>query len=69
MFTLKFKTENDAFGSGGELDDDLLLGETARILREVADQVENARAGGPVYDANGNRIGEWSLSVDERAAS
>lgn len=56
MFTIKFKTENDAFGDD---DHEMLVSETARILREIADKVENGADGGPVFDANGNRVGDW----------
>jgi hypothetical protein len=33
--------------------------ETARILRRIADEVENGRTEGVIHDVNGNRVGEW----------
>ena len=58
MFALKIKTENAAFendhqGEGLEL---------ARILRRLADKVENIGGSddhGVLMDVNGNRVGEW----------
>lgn len=34
--------------------------ETSRLLREIADKVEQSAQGGPVIDINGNKVGEWS---------
>jgi len=34
--------------------------EIARILRKIADQVENGQTEGVIHDVNGNRVGEWS---------
>ena len=34
--------------------------EIARILRKIADQVENGKTDGVIHDLNGNRVGEWS---------
>lgn len=57
MFTLKIKTGNAAFQDAG--DDG--KAEVARILREIADKLENGQEGGACMDGNGNRVGEWSL--------
>ncbi len=35
--------------------------ECARILKAVAKEMENGSDGGLCMDANGNRVGEWSL--------
>lgn len=64
-FKLEFKTDNAAF-----VDDDgnVAAGpEIARILREIADKYDSGvwSTNGPalpVYDVNGNRIGEYRLS-------
>lgn len=60
-FRLEFKTDNAAF------DDDAAGFEVARILREIADKYDSGvwSTNGPalpVYDVNGNRIGEYRLS-------
>ena len=53
MFTLSIETENEAFTNGdGE--------EIARILKEVASQVENGNEFGTFRDINGNKVGNWS---------
>lgn len=58
MMYLKFDTGNAAF-----VDD--LHGEVARILGGVATAVANGYRGGLIFDSNGNRVGEWSLTSDE----
>ena len=57
MLKLTIETGNAAFGddAGTEL---------ARILRELADHLEDNQApareiGNRLYDHNGNRVGEW----------
>jgi hypothetical protein len=54
MFTLSFKTDNAAFDdeTGG-------AAEIVRILREVANRVEDETFNGQVFDSNGNRVGTW----------
>ena len=56
MFNLSINTQNAAFEDGAEY-------EIARILREIADKVENAGAesAANVLDYNGNRVGRYSL--------
>lgn len=51
-FTLSFDCENAAFS------DDAAL-EIARILREIANRVENGTSGGTIRDINGNLIGKY----------
>ena len=56
MFNLTINTQNAAFEDGAEY-------EVGRILREIADKIENAGAesGANVLDYNGNRVGRYSL--------
>ncbi len=58
MFSLVFSQSNDAFKTASET-------ETARILRHIADRVENGCIDGPVKDDNGNRIGRWATTDDD----
>lgn len=58
MFDLKFKTDNAAFSDGDG------PREVARILRKIADDVENGRECGRVHDANGNTVGEWDMDIE-----
>ena len=53
MFTLSIETENEAF-TNDESE------EIARILKEVASQVENGKEFGTFRDVNGNKVGNWS---------
>lgn len=57
MFKMDFATDNAAF-------DDMPATESARILREIARKIETGEqlGGGPIRDANGNRIGHWELT-------
>lgn len=61
MFKLEFATDNAPFEGEARRD------ECARILREIADKLENgSQDGAKVYDLNGNAVGRWSLSeIDE----
>lgn len=53
-FKLEFDTGNAAFDDGNaEV-------EAARILRTIAERLEDHNAGS-IYDINGNRIGFWSI--------
>ena len=56
MFSLIFRTDNAAFEDAPEL-------ECARILREVADDLERVCFDGIVQDANGNTVGNYALTV------
>lgn len=57
MLRIEFETDNDAF-------EDSLTSEVARILREIANKIENGDdlGGGSVKDVNGNTIGSWELT-------
>jgi hypothetical protein len=55
MFRCEFSTTNAAF-------DDAPASEAARILREIARKIEAGESfDGVIFDANGNRIGAWSM--------
>jgi hypothetical protein len=53
MFTVKIKTQNAAF----EGEDKAL--ELARILREIAQHLEDGQSEGRVQDSNGNTVGAF----------
>ena len=57
-FGLKISSENAAFADNPEY-------ETARLLRQTADRLENGIPGGMLMDINGNRVGHWDLEVPE----
>lgn len=65
-FTVEMETRNAAFTGA---DDDYGAGpEVARILREIADRLDNVGTDalqGACVDFNGNRVGNWEL-VSER---
>lgn len=52
MFTLKIKTDNDAFVDSPST-------ELARLLREVADDIEAGTMSAKLVDRNGNIVGEF----------
>lgn len=55
MLEIKFRTDNAAFDDSPEF-------ETARILRKVADKIEQGLASGRyqnILDSNGNIVGTW----------
>lgn len=57
-FTLtKIKTNNAAFAEDGNNGKN----ELARILREIADNLEQGYDCGPSFDNNGNLVGRWEL--------
>lgn len=60
MFTLEIATDNDAFTVGTGVG-----AEVARILRDVADNVEELGGGaqGLLRDCNGATVGSWRLEV------
>jgi hypothetical protein len=53
-FTVTLTCDNDAFA-------DDLRGETARILRRLADSVENGYDAGNLADVNGNTVGSFAF--------
>lgn len=59
-FKVEFSTDNAAF----ECDGATVTGrniEIARILRQIAEQVDNDEESGSVRDANGNKVGTWGV--------
>lgn len=54
-FLLKFSTENAAF-------ERYPLHESARILRTIADKLEQGEELGRIRDLNGSTIGEWVIA-------
>lgn len=55
MLKIEIQTDNDAFASlfGGE--------ECARILRDVANKLEEGYTDGPLIDYNGSKVGHFHL--------
>lgn len=56
MFIAKFDTTNDAFDTDNA--------ECARILRDIADKLENGIDAShylTIFDVNGNDVGRWKL--------
>ncbi len=67
MVTIKFKTDNAAFGDQDDPENqDLadLRSESARILRKIARTLEEGSDGGVILDLNGNKVGVWDLDGD-----
>lgn len=58
MVNITFRTGNAAF----EEPDDVY--EIARILRDIADKIENGRTEGSCIDYNGNGVGAWFYKKD-----
>ena len=55
---VEIKSESAAFMDGNA------AAEVARILRELADRIENTEHGGAsLFDYNGNTCGHWSLGI------
>jgi hypothetical protein len=57
MLRVKIETDNDAFAGHGEQ-------EVARLLRLVADRVEDGQLDGQLMDINGNRCGAFDLRLE-----
>jgi len=59
MFTLSIETDNDAFVP---MRKEWMFEnyEIARILKEVAIQLESGKEFGTISDINGNKVGNWS---------
>ena len=57
MFKLQFETDNSAFDDGAAT-------EVARILRAIADRVEDGNFEGFATDNNGNSVGKFRLNGD-----
>jgi hypothetical protein len=65
MFALAIKTDNAAFAGDGSNDfaerQQCERDEVARILRDVAEKLDQGTDAGPVRDINGNTVGSWRL--------
>lgn len=70
MFKMTIDTGNGAFRNElGETDEEMeqldpSSWELRRILKEVEDSLEDGNTHGKIFDINGNRVGEWSLTDD-----
>lgn len=63
MFKIEIKTGNAAFADPhtGEYSEWHENYGVARILREIADKIENGKREGKVMDYNGNSVGEFTF--------
>ena len=61
-FTLEIECDTAAFTEGGG---DSRNEETARILREIAKQLDVGYVKGIVYDMNGNNVGIYKFYEDQ----
>lgn len=59
-FTLEFSMENDAFGKATWEACD----EAARILRKIAEKLENRLWTGKIFDINGQSIGKYAAEFN-----
>lgn len=70
MFKMTINTGNGAFRNEyGETDEkmkqlDPSSFELRRILKEVENSMRNGNTYEKIFDVNGNRVGEWSLTDD-----
>lgn len=70
MFKMTIDTGNGAFrNEDGETDEEMKQldpssGELRRILKEVENSMRNGNTHEKIFDVNGNRVGEWSLTDD-----
>lgn len=70
MFKMTIDTGNDAFRNEyGETDKEMeqldpSSFELRRILKEVENSMRNGNTYEKIFDVNGNRVGEWSLTDD-----
>jgi len=56
MFKLKIDTGNEAFSPDATY-------EVARILKVASEKLEEGFSDGTLYDSNGNKVGEFSLTT------
>lgn len=54
MVIVQFNTDNAAFSE--------TTVEVARILRKIADDIENGDTAKGILDSNGNRVGQWEFN-------
>lgn len=60
MFKMTIRTDNDAFGDSAWENRE----EVARILRNVADALENGTSAAPLHDCNGNTCGRFDMNAE-----
>lgn len=60
-FKVDFGTDSDAFHREEATVTTRNI-EIARILRQIAEQVDNDEEGGRIMDSNGNSIGTWGVA-------
>lgn len=64
MFKIEFSTGNAAFHDDVESYDDYVMRyEVTRILKTIANKIENGYTKGSCIDINGNKIGTWKLDM------
>ena len=56
MFTIKMKTDNDAFCHDNK------ESEVCRVLDYVRQMIEGGYSEGIIHDINGNNVGSWKLT-------
>jgi len=45
----------------GEPTEQTIAAECARIVRDIADKMDAGQTSGPCVDANGNKVGRWTI--------
>lgn len=60
-FMLDMDCDNAAFGGADGADEFARNSEVARILRAIAEKLDQDLINGPCYDANGNTVGDWGF--------
>jgi hypothetical protein len=64
-FKLEIECDNDAFCADGLPDESVRGAEIARILRDLADKMEDGCLSASLRDANGNRAGFAEINEGE----
>lgn len=59
---IEFTCDNATFFHEDESFDER---EVADILRKLSSRVENGAQDGDIHDTNGNKVGEWSLTLEK----
>jgi hypothetical protein len=66
-FTMRVETGNAAFQDDTPDGERFFPGpELARILRDIAERVNDGQTHRAVYDINGNRVGSWEITEEEQ---
>lgn len=64
-FTVRMECDNDEFQGWGGI---AVIAALERTLDGIKHGVCRPGSSGPIFDGNGNRIGEWVYSSDETGA-